>query len=130
MWRGVCKYGRSINKYKVKIFTKVRKGVHWVGMYLRRGTLTVYKLHEVVFKLGYRYTSVCFIIIILNAHILYHILQFTDTYLVLSLKMKTYISWVEKKCRKHLGDSNVLFLDIYKNMCVYISYNKNNFMSM
>ena len=56
-------------------------------MYLRRGILNIYKLHEVFYSLlGIVYTSVCFIMTILSAmYVLYHILQFNDTYLILSL---------------------------------------------
>lgn len=55
MFRSVNKDGKSINKSKVNIFTKARKGVplglmEW-GRYLRRATLRVYKLHDMFYPL-------------------------------------------------------------------------------
>lgn len=56
VFRGEREDGKSINKSKVKIILKVRKGVtldliEW-GMYLRRGILKIYKLHELFYSLS------------------------------------------------------------------------------
>lgn len=56
VFRGAREDGKSISKSKVKIILKVRKGVSLglieCGIYLRRGILKIYKLHEAFYSLS------------------------------------------------------------------------------